>query len=122
MGRFVRLYREFIIKLGEPVGIAFIRQRDVSLHPLSGMAFLVIHLVLLKHHRQAQFEHFQAQHVLEAVGLHVSEVGMVKIGTGLSWNDIVIAYTHPVWLFQCFEVAIAIKYRIGIALDADSII
>lgn len=110
------------VALRQPVAVAVLPERQVGLRALFGVPLLVVHPVLFQHHRQPQPEHFQTQHVLVAVGLHIHQIGVIEIVTGLSRDDIGVPHKHPVRLRQCFQIAAKIKRRVRVALDAECLV
>lgn len=111
-----------LIAFLQPAAVAILPERQVGLRALFGAALLVVHPVLFQHHRQPQPELFQAQHVLEAVGLHIDQIGVIEIVKGLSRDNVGVPHKHPVRLRQRFQIAVKIKCRVGIALDAECLV
>lgn len=67
---------------------------------------------------QRQAEHLHAERILVAVGLHVGQIGMVKVTPGLKRPDAGVTHIECVWLGRRKQVAAEIHHRIRIALDA----
>lgn len=110
------------IAFRQPVAVAVLPERQVSLRALFGVSLLVVHPVLFQHHRQPQPEHFQTQNMLVPVGLYIDQIGVIEIITWLSRDNIGVPQKHPVCLRQRFQIATKIKRRVGVALDAECFI
>lgn len=116
------LWRCGFTALRQPVAVAVLPERQVGLCPLLGVPLVIVQPVLFQHHRQPQPEHFQAQHMLVTVGLHINQIGMIEIVTGLSRDDIGVPHKHSVRLRQRFQIAAKIKRRVSVALDAQRLV
>ena len=117
-----RLCSGGFVALRQPVAVAFLFQRQVSLYPLLCVPLLIIHPVLFQHHGQSQPEHFQAEHISVPVGLHIGQIRVIEIFTVVTRDDTGIPYKPPVGLRQHFQIAAKIKRRVSIALDAERLI
>lgn len=110
------------VALRQPVAVAVLPERQVSLRPLFGVSLLVIHPIFFQHHRQPQPEHFQAEHVPVAVSLHIGQIRVIEIFTIITRDDAGIPHKHPVGLREHFQIAAKIKRRVSIALDVERLV
>lgn len=112
----------WVVTLRQPVAVAVFPERQVSLRPLFGVSLLIIQPVLFQHCGQPQPEFFQAEHVPVAVGLHIDQIGVIEIVTGLAREDIGVPHKHPVRLRQRFQIITKIKRQISVAFDAERLV
>lgn len=65
-----------------------------------------------------QAEHLHAEWILVAVGLHIGQIGMVEVTSGLKRPDAGVPHIERVWLRRREQIAVEVHHRVRIALDA----
>jgi len=116
--RFRLSYCIHIVALRQPVGAAFVRQPEIGLHAGFRAPLQVAFPVLAQDALQRLAEGLHAERVAVAVGLHVRQIGVIQIATGLQGPDAGIAHVQAVRLGGGKQVAAEVHHRVGVALDA----
>ncbi|ADD78088.1 Hypothetical Protein PANA_2921 [Pantoea ananatis LMG 20103] len=116
--RFRLSYCVRIVALRQPVGAAFIRQPEVGLHACFRAPLQVAPAVLAQDALQRLAEGLHAERVAVAVGLHVRQIGVVEVATGLQGLDAGVTHVQAVRLGGRKQVAAEVHHRVGVALDA----
>ncbi len=107
-----------IVALRQPVSAAFVRQTEVGLHPELRAPLQVAFPVLAQDALQRLAEGLHAERVAVAVGLHLRQIGVVQVATGLQGPDAGVTHVQAVRLGGRKQVAAEVHNRVGITLDA----
>lgn len=107
-----------VVALRQPVGAAFFRQVKVGLHPQLCPALHVVLPVFPHDALKRKAKHLHAERILVAICLHIGQIGMVEVTSGLKRPDAGVSHRECVWLRRGEQLATEVHHRVCVALDA----